>query len=179
MCPSLPRLPLSSPTDPALPLSTAWPSHNPFLGRALSALVALSSNDSTQARRRSIFLRRHGQTTLLSSRTRVSRSRSTDTTIRTQLVLTSRVWLRTSRVRQKEVFSYSTPVHTTQLALTRLPSNGRRSVRLSSLVNTMRSSIWRTKASHLETQTRMLSQSDTSLSKATTRVSHNLSPRIW
>jgi hypothetical protein len=89
--PSSPRLLLFWHMALAPVLSTVLSSHNPSPVQELSESVVHSSNASTQAQRRSTSRLHHGRTTLLSSRTRVWKWRSTDTTIRTQLVLTLRV----------------------------------------------------------------------------------------
>jgi hypothetical protein len=141
--------------------------------------VVLSCRDSTQEQRRSISQHLHGQTTGLSSRIRDSKSRSTDTTTRTLLDSTLRVWWQILRVPQRTVFSCSTHARTTLLVLIQLQSNGGKLVTLLRLVNTMLSSIWHTKVLHQVTLIPMLMLCDTLSSRVTTRALPNPSPRTW
>jgi hypothetical protein len=128
--PSSPRPQPSLHTVPGQALLTVLLSHNPSPAQVLSELEVHSSSVSTQAQRRYISPHHHGQTTLLSLRILAWLSRNTDIITRTQLVLILRVWLRISRVRQKEAFSCSMRVPTTQLVSTLLLNNGRRLVKL-------------------------------------------------
>lgn len=89
--PSSPRLLLFWHMALAPVLSTVSSSHSLSPAQELSESVVHYSNASTQAQRRSTSQLHHGQTTLLSSRIRVWKSRSTDITTRTQLVLILRV----------------------------------------------------------------------------------------